>query len=411
VAAYLYHKAGKSGSADKFIEHLQNLDKAELIRLIVDNLPKNTDMALDFTIKSETNVSDLVDEFINDFSYSKMRKVEKLSGAFSFRQLLRLIKFLSKQEYDGFEKLYQKMYEDRGYASDDDSLYDFRADLEETMVKKISSETELKEAIKTGNASRYIIDNAEQFAKFKGTIKKRFSKDNYLSFLLMLKNPDLDEISKYIDKENRQLLWNLSEENIELAERLGKHLQNDILLFLVGVEKKDCASVLKYFNCTDEILASGYSPGAGEIVDILMENKVKNEEIAKKLLKKSLFGRYSESHLKYLTSQINDFDTIAHELPDWGYDSMPLLGRLFELDRERAKKVLCRPDSLSNQDLDSCIKMTIFVKNTFGKNILFVFIESNKERFATSSALKNRLKEKGIFVGTQKGTFIVEVGK
>ena len=143
VAAYLYHKAGKSGSADRFIEHLQKLGKDELIRLIVDNLPTNTEMALDFTIKNETNIKELVDDFINEFSYSKMRKAEKLIDSFSFRQLMHLIKFLDKHEYDGFEKLDQKLYEDHGYSYDDENpLYDFKAELEEALVKKISSESE-----------------------------------------------------------------------------------------------------------------------------------------------------------------------------------------------------------------------------------------------------------------------------
>src|SRR3989338_3109278 len=96
VAAYLYHKHGKSENADNFIEHLQKLDKAELIHLIVDNLPKNTEMATDFTIKSTTNISGFVDDFINDFSYSKMRQAEKLIESFPFKQLMHLIKFLDK---------------------------------------------------------------------------------------------------------------------------------------------------------------------------------------------------------------------------------------------------------------------------------------------------------------------------
>ncbi len=412
VAAYLYHKAGKSESADKFIEHLQKLDKAELILLIVDNLPKNTEMALDFTIKNETNVSDFVEEFIKDFSYSKMRKAEKLIDSFSFRQLMRLIKFLGKHEYDGFEKLDQKLYEDRGYSYDDDNpIYDFKSELEKALVKKISSETELKEAIKTGNASRNIIDNAEQFAKFKGTIKKHFSKDDYLSFLLMLKNPDLDEVSCYLNKENRQLLWNLPDENIELAERLGKHLQDKTLLFLVALERKDCGSLLKYFDSASKILGEDYTIDVGKIVDILMDNKITDEKIAQKLLNKEFFDDYSEKQLKYLAGQINDFELIERELPRDFPENKPLLERLIELDKERAKKILCRPNSLGHQNLEDSAKMALFVKNLFGRNTLIEFIESNKERLATASALKNRLKEEGIFISMQKGSFIVEVGK
>ena len=412
VAAYLHHKAGKSGSADKFIEHLQKLSKDELIRLIVDNLPKNTEMALDFTIKNETNISGFVDDFISEFSYSKMRKAEKLIDSFSFRQLMRLIKFLGKHEYDGFEKLDQKLYEDRGYSYDDDNpLYDFKAELEEAMVKKISSETELKEAIKTGNASRDIIGDAEQFAKFKGTIKKHFSKDDYLSFLLMLKNPDLDEVSRYLNKENRHLLWNLPDENIELAERIGKRLQDKTLLFLVALERKDCDSMLKYFDSASNIIGDDYRIDAGKIIDVLMENKVKDGKIAKKLLNKEFFDDYSEAQLKYLAGQIEDFGLIERELPQDFPECKPLLERLMALDREKAMKVLCRPNSLGNQSLEDCAKMAIFVKNQFGKNTLIDFIESNRERLATSSHLKKRLKEEGIFVSMKNGTFIVEVGK
>ncbi len=412
VAAYLYHEQGKSDNADKFIEHLQNLDKDKLISLIVENLPKNTEMANDFTIKNTTNLSDFADYFIKDFSYRKMMKAEKLISLFSFRQLARLIKFLNKHEQDGFEKLYEKLYEDREYASDEDNaFYDFKDKLVEAIAKKISSESELKEAIKSCSANYEIINNAEQFSKYKKIIKKEFSKDDYFSFLLMLKNPDLDEISQYINNENRHLLWNLSDNNIELAERLGKHLQDRTLLFLVAIEKKDCASLLKYFDSASKILDEDYIIDAGEIVDILMKNKVKDEKIAKKLLNKEFFRVYSETQLKYLANQTNDFELIEHELPQDFLESKPLFERLVELDKERAKKTLCKPNSLGNQSLENSVKMILFVKNSFGRNTLIDFIESNRERLATASALKKLLKEEGIFVSMQKGNFIVEAGK
>lgn len=412
VAAYLYHKQGKSDNADNFIEHLQELDKVELIRLIVDNLPKNTEMATDFTIKNTTNISDFVEDFITDFSYSKMRKAEKLIDFFSFRQLMRLIKFLGKHEFDGFGKLYEKMYEDRGYSSDDDSLYDFKGEVVGAMVKKISSESELIETIKTGNASHEIIGSAEQFAKFKGTIKKHFSKNDYLSFLLMLKNPDLEEISKYINDENRELLWSLPDDNINLALRLGKHLKDKTLLFLAALEKKDCSSLLKYFDYAERLLEDDdYTIDTGRIIDILAKNNVKDEKIAKKLLKKEFFRNYSESQLKYLVGQINDFESIERELSKDFPESKPLLERLVELNTKRAKTVICRPNSLGNQSLEDSANMALFVKSVFGRKTLIDFIESNKERLATASALKNRLKEEGIFVSAQKGCFTVEVGK
>ena len=339
VAAYLYHKHGKSENADNFIEHLQKLDKAELIHLIVDNLPKNTEMATDFTIKSTTNISGFVDDFINDFSYSKMRKAEKLIESFPFKQLMHLIKFLDKHEYDGFGKLYEKMYQDRGYSADDDYLYDFKGELDKALVNRISTESELITAIKTGGAGYEIIENAEKFSKFKGTIKKHFSKDDYFSFLLMLKNPDLDEISHYLNKENQHLLWNLPENNIELAERLGKHLKDKTLLFLAALEKKDCSSMLKYFDYASKILEDDYTIDTGKIVEILVENNVLDEKIAKKLLNKKFFRRYSEGQLKYLAGQINDFESIERELPEDSSESKPLLERLVELDKERAQKI------------------------------------------------------------------------
>lgn len=405
VAAYLCHEHGKSGSADKFIEHLQKMDKAELVRMIIGNLPKNPEMAVDFAIKNTANVGNFTEEFINDFSYNKLRKAEKLVELFSFNQLMRMIDFLGKNE----EKAFDKIYEDYGVADEGEVLYDFKDRLLEEMVKKISNESELKKAIKKGNANQEIIYNAEHLSKFKQTIKEHFPKDDYLSFLLKLNKPDLDEIKQYASKGNKHLLWNLPEYNIELAENLGKYLQDDPLLFLTALKKKDCASLLKYFDSAWKSLKNKHPVGTGEIADILMKNKVKDEKKAKELLKENFFEEYSEAQLQYLAGQISDFELIEKQLPKEFSERMPLLKRLIELDKEGAKKVLCKPNALRGQSLEDAVKMAAFIKNSYGKNSLIDFLKSNRETLATASALKKRLKEEGIFVSAQKGNFVVEV--
>ncbi len=405
VAAYLYHEQGKSDNADKFIEHLQEMDKPELIRMIIDNLSKNPEMALDFTIKNTTNVSDFAGEFINDFSYNKLRKAEKLVESFSFNQLERMVDFLSKNE----EKVFDKIYEDYGVADEGEVLYDFKDRLLEEMAKKISNESELKKAIKKGHANQEIIYNAEQLSKFKQTIKEHFPKEDYLSFLLKLNKPDLDEIKQYASKDNKHLIWNLPEYNVELAENLGKCLQDNTLLFLAALKKKDCASLLKYFDSAWKSLKDKYPVDTGEITNILMKNKVKDEKKAKELLKENFFEEYSEAQLQYLAGQISDFELIEKQLPKEFSESEPLLERLIELDKERAKKVLCKPNALRGQSLEDATKLVLFVKNKYNYNTLIDFIESNRETLITASALKNRLKEEGIFVSVQKGNFVVEV--
>lgn len=407
VAAYLYHKQGKSDNADTFIEHLQKMDKPELIRMIIDNLPKTPEMAVDFTIKNTTNVSDFTEEFINDFSYNKLRKAEKLVDSFSFNQLARIIDFLSKNE----EKNFDKIYEDYGVADEGEVLYDFKDRLIEEMVKKISNESELKKTIKKGWANQEIIYNAEPLSKFKQTIKEHFPKEDYLSFLLKLNKPDLDEIKQYVSKDNKHLLWNLPENNVELAESLGKHLQDNTLLFLTALKKKDCTSLLKYFDSAWKSLKNKYPVDTGEITSILMKNKVKDEKKAKELLKENFFEEYSEAHVRYLAGQISDFELIEKQLPKEFSESKPLLERLIQLDREKAKKVLYKPNALRGQSLEDAAKMAIFVKNCYGKESLIDFLESNRETLITASALKNRLKKEGIFVSAQKGNFVAEMEK
>ena len=128
----------------------------------------------------------------------------------------------------------------------------------------------------------------------------------------------------------------------------------------------------------------------GRIVELFVKNKVKNEKIAKKLLKKEFFDEYSKEQLTYLAEQINDFDLIERELSGNFSESQPLFERLIALDKERTKAVLCRSNSLGNQGLEESAKMALFVKRVFGRKTLIDFIESNKERLATASALKNR---------------------
>lgn len=412
VAAYLVYEKGKYINSDSFIEYLNSLSKRKLIDMIVENLNNNPKIALKYDLKKSTNFESFVDDFIDDFSYSKMNKAEILLENFSFDQLLRMIEFLDKNEDDVFEKI----YEEYDVPDEGDILYDFKYKLNEELVKKILTEEQLRQVLKRNLAIDEIADEAERFVKFKDIIKDQFSKDDYLNFLLRLKNPNLSEIKENVTKSNIFFLYALPEYNIGLSEKLSNFLDDKKLLFLVALHKEDYQSVIKYSEVLSRIDRSIES-NILKLIDLLIKNKLKDGDIAKKILKDKYIEILKKYQIEYLVNIINDYSHLKEQLnfndqfyQDRFYKNIIILKRMFMLDKEKTRMVIgSQKNLLKKRNWNDIIEILKFLRNGYGEEYTINLIKENEDVFKTSSTLKFNLKKEGIFVNYSNGIFCVEV--
>lgn len=380
VAAYLVFKNGDHINADTFLENLNTLNKRELIKIIIDNLHNNPDIALNYNLKKSTNFDSFVNDFIDDFSYSKLNKAKRLLSCFTFDQMIRILVFIRKNEDDIFDKIYEDYYDS---YDEGDVLYDFLHDLKEETAKKITSERELKEAIKHSLHGEIVID-APLFLKYTKIIKSKFDKENYLRFLLNLENPDLDEIKESTTKENIMNIYHLPRRNINLAEKIANHLGDKKLLFLVACYKKDYKSILKYFNQFNGILRLNtflVEHLLSDIVKLFLKNKLYDPKIAKNMLRKDLLRHYNFSQVEYLLNQIEDYDYIREQL-DFKKEfsqNLPLLQRLFKLDKKRTKEIIDKDKEMVKKwKIDKNLPTFIFLDKK-GKEFLRLHGEPSKK--------------------------------
>lgn len=411
VAAYLVYKEGGSINADKFIEHLNSLSKGELIKIIVDNLHNNPDIALSYDLKKSTNFESFVNDFIGDFSYSKMNKAEKLVTAFTFKQLLQMLKFLLENEDDVFGKI----YEDYGVADEGDVLYDFESKLKEELINKITTKVQVKRVLKIGSLHDEIIYNAEKLSKFKSIIKSAFSKEQFLSFLLNLEKPDLNEIEQSITKNNINSIYYLPSHKIELAEKIAKHINDKKLLFLVAVYKEDYNGIICNISEFNSIISDDYyilERKLSDIVDLFIKHKFNDKKTAKKFLKKDFFKNYDGKHLRYLIKQIEDYDFIK-QLVDFSEEfsqNKILLEHLFKINEKATKTFLRKEKSLlNNKHWTEIVDILSYSRSKFGDDYVVKMIEKDEKLFRTSSTLKSSLKKSGIYISYIKGNLNVEI--
>ena len=94
VAAYIYHKKGKSENSDSFVLHLKNLSKEELINLIESLLPANPELIKTFSFRSKTDFNSLVDDFIDDFSVDNLENIAENFDCLNFDELIRILEYI-----------------------------------------------------------------------------------------------------------------------------------------------------------------------------------------------------------------------------------------------------------------------------------------------------------------------------
>lgn len=415
VATYLIYKQENFVDADKFLEHLQTLSKQELVEIIEQNLQYNPNIALNYNLKIATNFESFINDFIDDFSYPKMKKAGSLAPSFTFKQLVRMLQFLYKND----EEVYDILYNDYRTGDEDDPLYGTSSTLEGELVKRISNEKEMKKVLKIGYINDKIIENAEKLSQFKDIIKSNFTKDRYLSFLLNLENPDMNEIKESITENNKHKIYSLPLQNIVLAEKIASHLNDKSLLFLVAVYKEDYKGITNHLPEFDKLILEEHyflEKKLSDIIDLFIKHKFKDKTVAKYFLKKEFLRKYDCGQLKYLAKQIDEYKNIQQliDFKECFSQNKPLLERLFQLDYGATAAFLTKLTKeeayiLESKHWTELIEMLTYFNKKFGKEYVITLIKNNENMFKTSSYLKSNLKKKGIYISNIRGIFNVEI--
>jgi len=412
VATLLVHEKGGSIIADKFIDHLNSLSKSELVKIIIDNLHNNPDIALSFDLKKSTNFESFVNEFIDDFSYPKMNKAEKLASAFTFDQLMRMLNYLFENEDDVFDKIYEDYYDS---YDEGDVLYDFESKLKKELVNKITTEKEIKQALKIDTLHDDIIYGAQKLINFREIIKSVFSKEQFLNFLMNLENPDLNEIQQSITKNNINSIYYLPSHKIELAEKIAKHIKDKKLLFIVAVYKEDFKGIIDNLPEFANLISGNdyfFERKLSDIVDLFIEHNFKDKEIAKLFLKKDFFDNYEEKHIQYLIKQIDDYEFIIQliDFKEKFLQNKILLEHLFQLDKNTTDNFLRNiKNLLDNKHWTEIVDILHYFRKKFGDAHIVKMIQNNEKLFKTSSTLKSNLKKSGINISYIKGRLEVQI--
>lgn len=420
VALYLIYKKGKFWDADDFIKSLNKMSHDELKEIILSKLQDNPDWIKKHNLRKSVNKNDFLKSFKKNFSSELISEAEAVLPDLSFEHLLELHGYISKNYDELSEKLSEESenneyshsydYDDEEY---DKELFDLNELIAEILVKRALSENKVDKIVKKETLRDEIIKNAESFLKYKEKIKKIFKKHECLEFLISLKSPVVSEIKNYIDDSNKMILYNSLEEKPELINDIAKTLNDKKLLFSTALYKKDLVTIMKNFGQFEDALKEYHDLiiYLSDVVELLSKNKIKNEEIAKKLLNRHIGGKYNKKQLYYLTSQINDFEFIKKAFNKEHIETdVVLLERLAQIDKEKALNFVKNKDGLLGRHWTDIIPLFNFLKKYYSHEVIKSYVENNKDTFRTSSHLKKHLKEEcNIFISQREGNLIVEV--
>ncbi len=409
VAAYLYYKKGRVANADKYINNLKNLSKEELIGIITKLIPEKPDLIKKFSFRKETNFEQWVDDFIDNFSQDEIENIKENLDCLNFEQLTRILEYVSKNE-DSLNEVLADNYDSYDYYDDEsDILYDFAYEIKEEIIKRIESKEQLISVLKKRLMNAEISDNAELFFKYKDIVKEYFTKEEYLIFLLESKSPDLAEIKENMETGKEHYLFLTVKQNIKLAERLGKYLNNDDLKFLVACETENAGEVIKYFN-SFSALKKHYLVQPESVMDVLSKTKAIPEDIARSLFSKDYFNNYSEKSIRFLLKNLSDKEFIvANTMFDAKFTAIKeVVKRLGEL-RYNTGLVFKRKEFLKLRHWTEIVEILRFIRQSFGRDFLEDFIRFHEPQFLTSSTLKHNLKKEGIIIQNIRGELQVEI--
>lgn len=409
VAAYLVYKKGCAGDADEFLNYLKGCSQAELIKIIEGCLPEKPELIKKYFFRKKKDFNSFVNDFINDFSLSELENIEDNLDCLNFEQLLKILDYVIKNEDDINDKLSENYNSYDSFDDEEDILYDFEYTIKKELIKKMDSQEQLLTILKQGHMNDEIVDEAEKFFKHKALIKKSFSKEQYIRFLLNCKNPDLSEIKDNWDRTFEPYLFALPNINITLAEELANYLNNDCLRFIIAYYKEDVNAIIRYFGCFSS-LKNKYYLELDKLVKILIKHRIVSENIARKLFSKESFENYSIGSIQFLLDNIKDkqfiLDNINFEV---AFLKLKLvIKRLHELGYDTGL-IFKRKEILVRKHWTEIIEILRFVRQSFGTRSLEEFIKLHKEQFITSSTLKYNLKKEGILIQNIKGKLKLEI--
>lgn len=416
VALYLTYKKGDFNDASEFIKSLNSMSKNELIELIISKLQDNPDLIIKHNLRKNVKKENFVREFKSKFSSNKIEEADVILPSLSFKQLLDLYDYIDND----YDSLSERLFEQDEYTNEYDNWEDDEYDaglsellekIKELLVKNAIRNKMALEVIKRRSLHEDMINSAEDFIDFKNQIKKAFSKEDYLKFLLSLKSPDVKEIASYINKETKYILYDFLPEKISLVKSIGKHIKDNTILFVVAVHEKDVSFLFNNFSYFDEAIKenSEITEKLDRIAQLFKKSKLRNEKIAKKMLDQDENAEYQSEQLTYLVSQINDFEFIKKNFNlDRLEEHSVLLNRLFEIEKVKTLMFIQNNKDILRRHWSDIVIIFRFLKANYDKSIIKKYVEKNKEHF-TSSHLKNHLKDEGIFIQFTKGNMLVEV--
>lgn len=409
VAAYLYHQKGRSNNADGFLANLKNLSKEELIKIVESLLPENPELIKKYSFRKKTDFNTFVEDFTNNFSVSELENIEDNLDCLNFEQLLKILDYTYKNEDSINDSLSDNFNRYNDYEDEEDILGDFQFTIKEEIIKIIKSQEKLITVLKKGYVHEEIADAAEQFFKYKDVIKKYFSKEQYLRFLLKCKNPDLSEIKENLDKNTQIPIFMLPKDNIALGERLAEYLDNDDLRFIVAYHKEEAKGIIKYFNSFFN-LKKYYLVQPHHTVKILSKTKEIPETIAQQLFRKEYFEMYSPKNIQFLVNNIKDKEFILNNtLFNVEFSKLKeVIKRVGELGYN-TKLVFRKKELLSRKHWTEIVEILHFARQSFGAKFTEDIIKLHKEQFITSSTLKYNLKKEGVIIQNIRGELKVEV--
>src|SRR3989344_2330301 len=419
VALYLNYKKGLFSDSVDFIKGLNKMSNNELKELILSKLKENPDWIIKYNIRKNKNTGDFIKSFQKNFSSEIVNEADALLPNFSFQQLLKLHDYI----YNNYDNLAEKLEggsEEDNYREDyldeeeyDKGLYELNEKLIEIIVKKSLEKDKVNEVIKRDSLREEIINQADLFKKYKDKIKKEFSKDEYFEFLLNLKNPDISEVKIYVNKVNKNIIYDFINEKPVFIKELAKTINDKTLMLSVSIYEKDFNKIIENFDMFEDAIKeySELNNQLSDIVELFIKNKYRNEEIAKKLLSNYENTKYNNKQLNYLASQIADFEFIKSNFDKDEIEThVVLLERMSQIDKENTFKFIKNKKDLLNRHWSFIVPLFNFLKKVYTKDEIQNYIKENQELFRTSSHLKKHLKEEsGVFISQKEGELIVEI--
>ena len=395
------------------------MNNNELKELILSKLQDNPDWIIKHNLRKGTNKKEFIKDFKKNFSSDKVNEAEAILPDFSFDQLLELQDYINNNYDNLAEKLGEEIenkeygYEDYDDEDYDEELLDLNEKLIEIIVKKSLEKNKVEEIIKKDAFRDEIISKADSFLGFKEKIKRIFPKDKYLEFLLSTKNPDVLEVKSNINESNKNIAYDFIKEKPKIIKEIAKLINDKTLTFSVGVYEKDFDAIIENFDKFESAIKEDYEliSQLSDIIDLLIKNKFKNEEIAKKLLNKHIGGKYTKKQISYLALQIRDYDFIKKSFNKEHIEKdIILLERLAQIDKQKTFEFIKNKQDLLNRHWSNIIPLFNFLKNTYDKKEIENYIKINQDCFRTSSHLKKHLKEEcGVFISQKEGILNVEI--